>query len=123
MTERSSNFIIMEHNGVATVGTRPDLEIDLERREEFAQAVAGVVGNAACSAAVIDLSQASFMDCTSLSVLLQARQDMRTHERALVLDIAGYRTSTIRRLFDVAGVNDLFFVVDVPPIPGVFLDQ
>jgi len=123
MAEQADDFTTTEHNGVFTIGARPDLEIDLTRRDEFAKVVGSALASAACSSLVVDLSEAGFMDCYSTNVLLEAGQKLRAANKPLVVDIAGYRTATIRRLFQVIGAEEAFFVVnEMPPIPGILLE-
>jgi anti-anti-sigma factor len=105
------DFDTTEHNGVVTVEARAGLQLDLNNRDAFKDAVAEAAGSMACSALVIDLSQATFMDCSNLEVIQRANNTLRSQNKPLVLDIAGPRAGSIGRLLEVSGVIDHMVVV------------
>lgn len=105
------NFSTTERAGVATVAARADLELDTDRQPEFERTLAEVVGSAACSAVVVDLSQAAFMDAGGLNALISSRNAAQEQAKSFVVDLAGPRTAEIVRLFELTGVIDTMFVI------------
>jgi len=110
-----SNFHATEQAGVVTVAARAGLELDYDKRVEFEATLAEAVGSAACSAAVVDLSQATFMDASGLQVVMRAKSAMQEQGKPLALDIAGPQTYSIQRLLEITGVVDHLFVITERP--------
>lgn len=108
---REPDFVTTEHQGVVTVEARAGLQLDLENRGAFKEMVAEAVGSAACSSLVIDVSRATFMDCSNLEVVQRANKTLAEQNKPLVLDIAGPSTGIIQRLLEVTGAIDHMLVV------------
>jgi anti-sigma B factor antagonist len=58
---------------------------------------------------VVDLSDLDFLDSSGLSALVRARALLGQDDRALALICP---RGPVRRLFEIAGVTDLFFLYD-----------
>jgi anti-sigma B factor antagonist len=80
--------------GELDMGTAPQLE------EALDSAVAATVG-----AFVIDLCDVSFLDSTAISVLMRARALLGRADRTLVVVCP---PGSARRVFELAGIEDLF---------------
>ena len=98
--------------GEVDLAAVPDLEADLEA------AIRESVG-----ALVVDLTDVSFIDSSGLQVLLRARALLGRADRALVLICPHGR---VRRVFELAGVSDVFLfyptaeaaMAELTPRPG-----
>ena len=81
-------------------------EVDFSAVPSLVAALDAAIRDSA-GAFVIDLSEVEFLDSRGLSALMRARAMLGREERALaVVCPAG----PVRRLFEVAGVADLFFL-------------
>jgi anti-sigma B factor antagonist len=60
---------------------------------------------------VVDLAQVSFIDSSGLQVLLRARALLGREDRALVLVCPH---GPVRRVFELAGVSDVFVLYATP---------
>jgi anti-anti-sigma factor len=87
------------------------MELDMGKHPAFRQALAEAAGSAACSSLVIDLSQADFVDASSIRLLQETRAALQAEGRTLVLDLTGPRNRGARRLLEITGLTDYFFVV------------
>ena len=93
---------------VAAVG-----EIDLFTAPEFKRAVARAVSRVGTTL-VIDLTQATFMDSSSLGVLIGAHRRLTRHGQALVI---ACDQEAILKVLRITGLDGLFDVV--PAVPDV----
>ncbi|MFE6127008.1 STAS domain-containing protein [Streptomyces sp. NPDC056437] len=59
------------------------------------------------STLILDLSDVSFMDSTSLTMLLRLRE--RTHARDCALELHGLQDS-VQRVLDITGASPLFLI-------------
>jgi anti-sigma B factor antagonist len=80
--------------GELDIATAPELE------EALDAAIAGSVG-----AFVIDLCDVTFLDSTAVNVLMRTRALLGREDRALVVVCP---PGPVRRLFELAGISDLF---------------
>jgi anti-sigma B factor antagonist len=71
--------------------------------------LAVVATRSSVGAFVLDLCDVEFLDSTGLRVLLHARALLARDERALAVVCP---PGNVRRLLEVVGVDDLFFLVD-----------
>ena len=89
-------------------GVRIAGEVDIGAAAELTQALDAAIRESV-GAFVIDLSDVDFLDSSGLSGLMRARALLGREERALVVVCP---PGPARRLFDLAGVADLFFLYD-----------
>lgn len=89
-------------------------EIDLATAPQLRRRLIELV-NGGCRNLVVDLSKVGFIDSTGLGVLVGARRRIKEAEGDLVLVIP---QDTIRALFRVTGLNEIFTIVDSAPRPG-----
>ena len=105
-------------------GVRARGEIDLSVGPELAARIeAGVAASE--GAFVVDLCNVDFMDTTGVSVLLRARAVLARDDRSLAVICP---PGPVRRIFEVAGVADLFVLFDSrstfapqPPVLAILL--
>lgn len=88
-------------------------DIDLFTTPEFKQAVAEAMSRDA-EAMIIDLSRSTFMDSSSLGVLIGAHRRLTRRGRALTVVCDN---EAIRKVLRVTGLDGVFEVVDA--LPGV----
>lgn len=89
-------------------GVRIRGEVDVSALPALTEAL-DVAIRETTGAFVVDLSCVDFLDSSGLSVLVRARALLGRDERALAVVCP---PGSVRRLFDVAGVADLFFLYD-----------
>ncbi len=80
--------------------------IDIGAATTFAETVDAAIQESA-GAFVIDLSDVDFLDSSGLNVLLRARALLGREERALAVVCPH---GPVRRVFELTGVSDLFFL-------------
>lgn len=83
-------------------------EIDLYTAPEFKERVSSVI-NAGKSHLVVDLSDATFIDSTTLGVLVGAEKQLRGSDGAVVL-VCPERS--IRKVFEITGLDRVFAMHD-----------
>ena len=85
--------------GIAVSG-----ELDIATAPELVEALDAAVA-ASTGAFVVDLCDVTFLDSTAVNVLLRTRALLGREDRALVVVCPH---GPVRRLFELAGVSDLF---------------
>ena len=108
MTERPPVFAVKPLPQPGPPGVRARGEIDLSVGPELAARIEDGVA-ASEGAFVVDLCNVDFMDTTGVSVLLRARAVLAREDRALAVICP---PGPVRRIFEVAGVADLFVLFD-----------
>lgn len=88
--------------GVCVVA--PTGELDLYTCPEFENELTRVISNGA-EHVVVDLTHTTFIDSTTLGVLLGAQESLRAHDGTLSIVCAD---ETILRVFEVTGLNRVF---------------
>jgi anti-sigma B factor antagonist len=83
-------------------------EIDLYTAPEFKQRVAGAIESGKRQL-VVDLSDATFIDSTTLGVLVGAEKQLRASDGAVVL-VCPERN--IRKVFEITGLDRVFTLHD-----------
>lgn len=87
-------------------------ELDLATSEELGQLLATTAG----SVVVVDLSRVSFIDSTTLSMLITARDRLRSEGSSCRLVIC---TPIVERVFEVTGLTEAFDIYrSVPDAVG-----
>ncbi len=61
---------------------------------------------------VVDLSRATFLDSSIVSVLLQTRDEARAAETPFSIVIDDTTGESVRRMFEVTGLNSILPIVD-----------
>ncbi len=89
-------------------------EVDLATAPQLRRRLIELV-NGGCRDLVVDLSKVGFIDSTGLGVLVGARRRIKEAEGDLVLVVP---QDTIRALFRVTGLTEIFTIVDSAPRPG-----
>lgn len=79
-------------------------ELDLSTVDSFRSTVMDAVGDSASSSVVIDLTQVTFIDSTTLSVLVGAHKELSAQDRQLTIRT---RQPLVLRLFDITGLSSL----------------
>jgi anti-sigma B factor antagonist len=79
-------------------------ELDLSTVDSFRSTVMDAVGDSASSPVVIDLMQVTFIDSTTLSVLVGAHKHLSAQKRQLTIRT---RQPLVLRLFDITGLTSL----------------
>jgi anti-sigma B factor antagonist len=87
--------------GVAVHG-----EVDVSAVPSLVEALDAAIRDSA-GAFVIDLCDVEFLESSGLSALMRARALLGRDDRALAIVCP---TGPVRRLFELAGVSDLFFL-------------
>lgn len=90
-------------------------EVDLQTAPVLRQSLAEAGGLGANGDVVVDLSGVGFLDSTGLNALLGARAALHRDGRHLRVERASTR---VQRVFEVAGVADLFGDGSVEVGPG-----
>ena len=102
-TDRPSAFAI-ERAPFAAPGVLVRGEIDVATAPMLTEALDAAMRDTA-GAFVVDLCDVEFVDSTGVTVLVHARAFLGRDERQLVVVCP---PGAVRRIFDVAGVDDLF---------------
>lgn len=89
-------------------------EVDLATAPELKDALAEVVQNGA-TGVLVDLSKATFIDSTTLGVLMGAVKRLRPSGGELVI---ACHDSNIRKIFEITLLDRVFKIFDTPG-PGV----
>jgi anti-sigma B factor antagonist len=79
-------------------------ELDLNTVDSFRATVMDAVGDSASSPVVIDLMQVTFIDSTTLSVLVDAHKRLSAQNRQLTIRT---RQPLVLRLFEITGLATL----------------
>lgn len=79
-------------------------ELDLSTVDSFRSTVMDAVGDSASSSVVIDLRRVTFIDSTTLSVLVGAHRQLSAQNRQLTIRT---RQPLVLRLFDITGLTSL----------------
>jgi anti-sigma B factor antagonist len=83
-------------------------EIDLFTAPEFKQRVSAPI-DAGCSRVVVDLTETTFIDSSSLGVLIGAHRRLRRIEGALTIVVSN---DAISKTFKITGLDGVFHIVD-----------
>lgn len=97
--ERDAHGATTEPIVISAVG-----ELDLSTVDSFRSTVMDAVGDSASSPVVIDLMQVTFIDSTTLSVLVGAHKQLSAQNRQLTIRT---RQPLVLRLFDITGLTSL----------------
>ena len=92
--------------GIFSVGVTG--EVDLATAPELKEALTQVIENGA-SGVVVDLSAATFIDSTTLGVLMGATKRLRPAGGELTI---ACRDTNIRRIFEITLLDRVFTIVD-----------
>jgi anti-sigma B factor antagonist len=107
VTDRAPRAFAAEH---AELGGAPGVaiygEVDVSAVPALVEALDAAIRDSA-GAFVIDLCDVEFLDSSGLSALTRARALLGREERALAIVCP---PGPVRRLFEVAGVADMFFL-------------
>lgn len=114
MTNRENNFLVEEDRGVCTVRLGDVQELDLGYSQRLFDTVVGAAGDTACRAVVVDLSGATFMDCSALSAIARAHTEAEKQHKPFVLDVTEVAKPSILRLIDLTQVGDQLFIARKP---------
>jgi anti-sigma B factor antagonist len=98
--------------GVALSG-----DVDMAAVPEVEEALEAAIRESA-GALVVDLTRVAFIDSTGLQVLLRARALLGREDRALVLVCPH---GPVRRVFELAGVSDVFAFYATPAAAAAHL--
>jgi anti-sigma B factor antagonist len=107
-TERPSAFSIEPAPLDGAPGVRVCGEVDIATAPGLTTALDGAMRGSA-GAFVVDLGDVTFVDSSAVSALLRARAFLGREERDLVVVCP---PGASRRIFEVAGITDLFALFD-----------
>jgi anti-sigma B factor antagonist len=91
-------------------GLAPRGDLDMAAAPDLEEALEAAIRDSQ-GAFVVDLSDVSFIDSSGLQVLLRARALLGREDRALALVCPHGR---VRRVFELAGVSDVFALYATP---------
>jgi anti-sigma B factor antagonist len=83
-------------------------EVDLLTAPEFKQRVTAPIGGAGVERVIVDLTQATFVDSSSLGVLIGAHRRLQSRGGRLVIACA---TDAIVKTFRITGLDGVFTLV------------
>jgi len=82
-------------------------EIDLSVKDEFADAIAHLLGDAK-SPAVLDLTCVTFFNSTGIGAVVDAQRKAQRRDVQLVIEVS----PSVRRVLEVTGLTDAFDLRD-----------
>ena len=113
MSQYRPDFFTYESDGIFEVRVASGLELDIHKGPAFGNTLREAIAERACSAIVVDVNGAAYVDSTALSHLIEARSAAQEKGIAFVLDSGANKR--IQKLLQITGLVDIFQIITEYP--------